>query len=424
MSAEFRVPLNPLEKLFHNLHDQLGGTGTSAAIARYPVRIDPDRFRAATHKMQQVHPALRAVIRPDAEGRPCWELPDPPPPIPVAFLDDDDPLAAEKLAFADVDLLFDAANEPQVRFTVVRPRTGDYSEVVATVHHSLYDGRTLMKTYTELADCYADPDAARPEVPWARGSRIKKLPIGVPRAVANVAGRIGQNLLSRFRPPAHAPVEASGARRLRKLILSAEQTAALVRRAREENSSVYGALAAAMLHSSGELFNIGDRRMSVRSAMDMRTRYDPPLAPDALGCYVDSVRTIFKAPARRPFWDLARRCRQKVQAGFNRNEAYWKSKLLGRFGFNAERQKKLPGETVVVNNLGVIGPAPPGSPLQMQEFCWVTNAHRIRGGGLMLEVVTVADRLNLTFRSEGQSFETLDRLAENFRERLLKNVGA
>jgi hypothetical protein len=422
MASDDRCPLDTIERLFHILHDGRQGTGTSAGVARYPTRIDPDRFRRAVDVIQRIHPALRTVIRPGPGGEPVWDFPRPVPPIPVEFIEDDDPLAWEKFAFADVDKLFDSANQPLLRYTVFQPRTGDRSDVVLTIHHSIWDGRSLMKTVTELEAAYADPDAPRPEVPWQRGSRLKKLRLGPAAVVHGMTRRIGDRLVERFSPQAFPPQDAPGVRRLHKAFLSAEDTDALLKRARAENTSVYGALCAAMFQASADVFDFGTRRVSLRSAMDLRARFEPGVAADAIGCYVDATRTVYRAPLRVPFWELARRVRAKVQTQFHSNEAHFKRWFLNRFRPDPLKERKLRGETVVVNNLGVFPAPPPGAPLTMSEFCWVTNSHRARHGGLTLEVATVAGRLNLTFRSEGQSPAVIERLAAAYQDRLLSAV--
>jgi hypothetical protein len=413
-----RIPLTAIERLFHDMHDRGDGLLISAGAACYPVAIDPARFRAAVAALCRTHPALRAVIRPDAGGEPGWEFPEPPPEVPVAFVEDDDPLAWERYVFADFKRPFDSAHLPLIRYTVFQPRSRERSVVVATHHHALFDGRTNLQVMRDLEAVYADPAAPRAEVPWPRGSRIHKVPVGKLRAIGGLARLFAGLVRDRFSPPASVPRLGETAGLQSRVVVSADDTAALIQRSREEKSSVYAALCAATLQATAERYDLGNRRLSLRSPTDLRPRHTPAIPPDALGCYVDTVRTVYRAPLRVPFWELARRVRAGVLERLNGNEAYFKNRFLTRFRPDPLKPRRWDGGTVVVTNLGVIE-----SPMGMNEYWCVLNNHS-RAGGIFVIAATVAGRLNIAIRGDGQTPEALEEFSAAFRDRLLKAVTA
>jgi hypothetical protein len=102
--------------------------------------------------------------------------------------------------------------------------------------------------------------------------------------------------------------------------LDREETERLVRSVKREKASVHSAVCAAGLLAACNVMTDGRPRvMACTSAVDMRARVDPPIG-EQLGLYVSVLWVGQRVGQGQPFWDLARKVREKFAGKIARDD--------------------------------------------------------------------------------------------------------
>ena len=142
--------------------------------------------------------------------------------------------------------------------------------------------------------------------------------------------------------------------------LSADRTAELVRRCREEDATVHGALSAALVtaavqHRDGLLEPGYDRdeglRITLGSPVDMRQSLEPRVGADEAGAFVSIIRTPVDYHEAMDFWHIARSVTDDMRTRQRRGEAF--SELhFSRMAMPRTLRRSRP----IVNSLEKAGP--------------------------------------------------------------------
>lgn len=291
-------PLGSLEHCFWLL-----GHGTSNHII-YAVEIDgtapPQAWRAAFDALRRRHPLLRVGIPATPNGFPYFEASEDRP-IPVHFTnaarwthDGIDPDWLDRELTRELAEPIDPNHAPLMR-AIVASDGGDEgasnrSLLIVAASHAICDG-------IGLAGCIRDVLRA------LAGETLEPLPMPPSlNQIFNVAAA---------RAPSHAvslaasPSPDAGAPVVHRLRLSRTLTGALRIRARAANTTVHGALSAALLLSGRQyLQDWQGAVIKLVTPIDLRRQLG---MEDDCGVYVTVGRALIAASETLSFWEMARR---------------------------------------------------------------------------------------------------------------------
>ncbi|WP_424214052.1 phthiocerol/phthiodiolone dimycocerosyl transferase family protein [Streptomyces sp. BI20] len=323
-------PLSPLERWYW-ICDQLSPLNV-VGHTRLHGALDPDTARRALSSLQARHPLLRVAIEAEADGTRPRFRPAPDRPIPLRTVrvpaDAPEPDAdAHWEREVNAHELVTAVNStagPLARALLVT-RTGvdgapDTHDLVLTLSHVIADGTTVLtlaRQWIELAAAVlAAGDAEPPAVSTLRTLPPPEglLPAGH-RGAAGLRKVIGQQLAERdlakklaprrFEPTERVPFD----RRVTQLLtrsITGEDLAALIEACKREQTTVHGALTAAMALAAAK--DAGDEPgpFTIGSPITFREALDPVVREDEVGTYVATVPSIVDHRPGAPLWPIAR----------------------------------------------------------------------------------------------------------------------
>lgn len=260
------------------------------------------------------HPALS--VRVDASGRPRFVPGAAPPEAPAVIAREGDD-HWRRVCEAELARPFPMAQGPLMRVTLLAgPESTD---VVFTLAHLLADGIAFLHLFGDLLHALGGGALE----PLSEMPPLEEL-IAEPAAQAfeePLAHWWSRGLTERFEPGSLgrfvAQLPAVGPTRITPFDLDPARTQALVRRSREEGTTVQGALAAATLLSLS-----GDeaREIACNHIVSLRGALSPPLGAE-MGVYLSRVETRHRVGKSTAFWPLAREVRERLAAGIAHGEA-------------------------------------------------------------------------------------------------------
>jgi phthiocerol/phthiodiolone dimycocerosyl transferase-like enzyme/condensation domain-containing protein len=295
-------PLGPLEHLFWLL-DQ-NRSLHFAVTAQIAGKASLDDWRDALDRVQERHPMLSVCI----EGRP-GSVPrfrrEDAAPIPLRIVDGDPKTHWEDEVGEELATPFDPSRAPLIRAVLIRGSRDTAFILVA--HHSIADGLSLAyairDTLSALSGELLEP------LPWAPAQE-EILGVGAqPAALADAHAQpdgapAGRPSIYRPRDDARPAVQG--------LRLAPALTASLRDRARQEGTTVQGALCAA-LTIAGRQMSADWRDSAVRifSPIDTRRLLD---VGESCGFFVSAATVALDGQAIG-FWELARNAKAAIAIG-------------------------------------------------------------------------------------------------------------
>ena len=211
---------------------------------------------------------------------------------------------------------------------------------------------------------------------------------------------------------------------LRRWRLNAEDTAALVKRCRDERTTVFAALGAAVVAALSRQFGWNGRRSVCQVPINARPLMQPPVGPEVMGAYISGSRFFVKPSRSNNFWERAR----KFHRQFN-----WSIRHLKRFDLHhllsslpaRVRPKKLGKRTAAfaLNNYGRMPSIVEQNGPRLIEYSAFGKQH-ISGTPLTILAVTLGDELNVTVRAERLSDATVSQLCDAMQRELRQAIGA
>jgi hypothetical protein len=269
-----------------------------AVIAEVNGATTIQQWKNALDAMQIRYPLLSASIRKVPGKRPFFKkVQGASMPVRIAPLTDS--LVLEEEMEKELQHPFGDGSGPLTRATLFH--APDRSVVIFATHHSSLDGKSHLLLVQDLLASVAGED-------------LGKL-LGVQPGLGQLLGlptpaEYGKKLEGRsVAPEDGAPVEMPQVR-VQRLQLSVEETEALLKRAREEGTTVHAALVAALTLAGkrySEKWNVGPVRCA--SPIDMRKTLN---IPDAAGMLVSLHRGPVLTPDGALFWDIARIVREDM----------------------------------------------------------------------------------------------------------------
>jgi hypothetical protein len=269
-----------------------------AVVAKVNGPTTIEQWKDALDAIRIRYPLLSASIRKIPGNRPFFEkVQGVSVPLRIAPLTDS--LVLEEEMEKELQQPFGDGSGLLTRATLFH--APDHSVVMFATHHSSLDGKSHLLLVQDLLASVAGEDL---------GKSLKVQPglgqlLGLP-----APAEYGKKLEGRsVAPEDGAPVEMPQVS-VQRLQLSVEETEALLKRAREEGTTVHAALVAALTLAGkrySERWNVGPVRCT--SPIDMRKTLN---IPDAAGMLVSLHHGSVLTPDGVSFWDIARAVREDM----------------------------------------------------------------------------------------------------------------
>jgi hypothetical protein len=269
-----------------------------AVVAEVNGATTIQQWKEALDAIQIRYPLLSASIRKVPGKRPFFQkVQGASMPVRIAPLTDS--LVLEEEMEKELQHPFGDGSGPLTRATLFH--APGRSVVIFATHHSSLDGKSHLLLVQDLLASVAGEDLGEPHKVQPGLGQL----LGLPTPAEYGKKLEGQSVA----PEDGAPVEMPQVR-VQRLQLNVEETETLLKRAREEGTTVHAALVAALTLAGklySEKWNVGPVRCS--SPIDMRKTLN---IPDAAGMLVSLHRGPVLTPDGALFWDIARTVREDM----------------------------------------------------------------------------------------------------------------
>jgi hypothetical protein len=254
------------------------------------------QWQDALEAVQIRYPLLCASIRKIPGRRPFFEMRHGTS-VPLRMAPLTDSLVLEDEMEKELQRSFGDGSGPLTRATLFHAH--DRSVVMLATHHSSLDGKSHLLLVQDLVAAVGGEELGAPlEVQPGLGQLL-----GLP-----APAEYGKTLEGRSVAPRKEHRVATPRVRMRRLQLGVGETERLLRRAREEGTTVHAALVAALTLAGkrySEAWNVGPVRCF--SSIDMRGALG---IPDAAGLLIGGHLAPIATPDGASFWDIARAVRE------------------------------------------------------------------------------------------------------------------
>ncbi|KVN44286.1 condensation protein [Burkholderia territorii] len=268
-----------------------------AMVAEIDRRFAPSAWHTAFHALQRRHPLLSTCIATDAQMNSAFHS-VPGAAVPLRVIEHD--AASWKAETArELATRFDWATAPLLRATLLQREST--SALILVAHHSVLDGMGAAYLIDELLRTLTGHAAA-------------PLPLVQSLETLLAADLNGAPILPAPLPaPAPKPFRADTAELpyIDAVALSAHATRGLAVRARQERTTVHGAIAAAVHEAGRRLSNEWNAR-ALRTVTPIDVRGLAREAGVANGVYITQTITIDDHPRGTDLWTAARKIKQDL----------------------------------------------------------------------------------------------------------------
>jgi hypothetical protein len=397
-------PLSPLENFMRVVYDEFDGDGAVCSVARVRGVIQRGPLEQALLLLQKRHPKLRARFGENRDGKPCFQIDESVPALPLQMKDfETGELPWQKEAIESFSAKLDVETGPLCKISVLRNVPESRCDILTTFHHAIIDGVSVQRFIDDLLTYY-DKVANEPPGPSTVDALTEPLPFVSAQSPPLTSSWIHRSAMfirlcgflirKRLGSWTSLPSDAvTWAPRWSRTVLSAEETEALLASCRDNGTTLYGLIFAAALSSLTAIMEDRPLRFACRCPINMRQVPGFEVSDLHLGCFVsgfDQVYTIRKTPS---FWDLARRGRQDVQRFVEKQGPIMGLNLLRFLNMSSWRGGKR--DTLGIDNLGVARVLGTYGDLTLEEISSVV-ANKNFGVSLMLLPCTLLGRLNIT----------------------------
>ncbi|OUL27501.1 hypothetical protein BV372_25835 [Nostoc sp. T09] len=260
--------------------------------------------------LQQRHPLLRVCIVTDASGQPWFKEDVAKIPLRVVqrIREQDWVKEVEK----ELTQPFDWSQAPLLRVVLVH--SPEVSEIIVTTQHSISDGLSSVYLLRDILQAVGTPDSEMQILPLRPGyeelilEKAAKSP-SLP-SPENSNNESSPSTVNDSTSPKAEILPEDQTVRLLTWSLSSEETALLISRCRQEQTSVHAAICAAFLlavsQNSGQQYNL-----KCLSPIDIR-RHLAPLIVEDCGYYASVGLTTHDITPDLTLWDIARSLKSQL----------------------------------------------------------------------------------------------------------------
>jgi hypothetical protein len=296
------------------------------AFAEVEGPLDETAMQSALAIVQQENPVLRARIVTDRNDRPCF--------APVTMKER--PLVLEICSLRnwrrqiDSQLMkaFDPETEPLARFLWYRGK-GSKSVVAMVFHHAIADGKSGACVLLEVLR-RACGDASPPTLKPARPSSQQLDMASARKPVESKLKELrfwldtGKKVLKFPEQLPGFDIEARPERKIRSIafILAKKPSKALATACRKRETTIHGALGAALLLAiNAEFARETTRNLGLNSLADLRAVLAGGLSEQDLGLYITTLTTVHRLESKPKFWRLAREIPKELRSIIDSGDA-------------------------------------------------------------------------------------------------------
>jgi NRPS condensation-like uncharacterized protein len=251
-------------------------------------------WRRALDRLQKRHPILSVCIDGEPDTVPSFRQADATR-IPLRIVEDEPELRWEAEVGKELATPFNPSRAPLIRAVLIQGARDAAFMLVA--HHSIADGLSLAYAIRDTLDALAGR-FLRP-LPWLP-SQDDMMNVSDSLVDGHEQDQAGAAMPAIYRPHDNARPTVKGLR------LSRGLTSSIRDRARQEGTTVHGALCAALVLASREVF-AARREIPLRifSPIDARPLLN---AGESCGVFLGATTSVFDRQAM-DFWDIARDAR-------------------------------------------------------------------------------------------------------------------
>lgn len=411
-------PLTVIERVLHAVFCHKAGDGTPIFAVRCSGPWDEARFRAALIAVQARHPLLRARI---IEPKPHWprfQFLDDAPPIPLEIVPPTAMTEWSSIAQQHTRIVFQADRAPLARMTVQPDDDG--FDLVASFHHALLDAKSVLTLLREILAHMAgeefDHRICTDELTF-RPMRRPSAWYLARQAFKLIQMQFRQSFTRQIIVPDEILFPGSCLRHA----ATSHLTTALLQQCRRERTTMYGALAAAIVQAVCEHQRWRNVPVQMMIPFDIRDGYVNPIDDQTVGCFASILDFWRQNSTAIPFWDLARQCVGEIA----HERRWWMPNcwdhLMSRVAFTPAWLKPLRRMAVGINNLGRCEEVAAGA-WRLEEFSWFGRSEHL-GGTVTVNAATINGRLNLTLLGSRLAHSTLAEIRDALMLRLERAAG-
>ncbi len=398
--------LGLVENLFEICHNL--GAMIDVNIARIEGTITDKILRQALDLVQKRHPILQVRIIASKEGFHFQS--EHASKIPLRVVDKQGENQWLDIVEDELHKKFPNNTVPLCRVTFLKSSADNISEIIVTFHHAITDGMSCMRFIHELL-FYCQQISTGVLIP-----EVITMPM-LPAVENIIDAKLWQrnNIITNThkkiveeapKPKLIMDGEAPTSERRNHLlprILSQKMTLMLKKRCKEEETTVHGALCAAMLFGASQ-FTLADTPVyfSCGSNVNLRKSCVPEISDDWMGCFVSGLDTNHILDKNTSFWNLARECKSKINDSIN-SGIHLKNINSDRIStINEELLIKMSehnmgrNNTIHISNLGQFNLCQQYGIYRIKELYFATGQHVI-GACFWLGVVTFHEQLFCSF---------------------------
>lgn len=275
-----------------------------------------DRLRQSLDRVQQQHPLLRVAIEVDATGQPKFVEQSAEIPLRVVVREDDRQL--ERELEVELSRSFDWTTAPLVR--VVLLHSTITSELIVTCHHSIADGLAVAYLIRDiLRGLEFDRFASRN---LSDCPPMEHLFLGMGESLSEISTQIARLSQTEILLPQYSFTVSERPRpHLRTALLSVALTHKLSDRAREEKTSVHGAISAAFLLTLARQKEAMSSQLNCLSPINVRSHLLPKVTKD-VGLFIAMGLTKHEIGFDSSLWEIARSLKSQLAEAMMPNRLF------------------------------------------------------------------------------------------------------
>ncbi len=357
------------------------------AVAELDGTLNDDDLQAALDIVQQENPTLRTQITTDRAGRPCFK----------SVSAGEQPLILElhglrnwrQAIESQLMTPFEDEEAPLARFLWFRGK-GKKSVVAMVFHHSIADGKSGVCVLLDVLRRAVGQDLS----PHFKEAQPSSQQLDLIQKKGPVAGKLkelkfwlgmGKDIL-KFPEQLPGYDMAAGDIRKIKIIpfsILPETSTALLAACRDNDTTIHGALGAALLFAlSDEFEEINSRYLGVNSLVDLRGGLEGGLTEQDLGLYISTVTTVHRLDEQPDFWRLAREIPHHLKGVISSGDAnivnsiYPETPLYTPDKSGAKRLQKVVASappSSMLTNIGRVNVLPLGNELRISALSFAVS---------------------------------------------------
>ena len=397
--------LGALEEEFELYQTELEGAGLVVALMRLRGLLEIDIIKQSLLLLQQRHPFLQMQIVKNRDG--MYFAAQETPEIPLRIVKRNKENQWLEVIEEEFNQKIDSLRDPLIKLAYIPAASGsDVFDLIFTIHHSISDGVSLIELCREFLDYCA-------RIAEGEQVEVERLPMSPPveqlfpisrtllqfRVFLFKLKLLFNQLLKKARQLAsdlYSPVSEHKVRLIHRF-LNEKQTKQLCQLCKKEETTVTGALNAAMLLAyKNELAIVDNAYISAITAVDNRKFIQSKFAHQQnLGLMAGGVLVTEYISNNSCFWEIAKSSRQKIEQSLGSDQHFY-IPLSAQSRIDSFKKGKTFPAAYILSNMGKINHSENYGSLELMEN-HITASSRSYQPSFVLHSTTFRSRLYLNF---------------------------